>query len=197
MFLYLNFICDIHVILSIIKWEWEGWPFVTLIRSTNRFINISKVILLPNTNVLCNTADRLKFQLRMYQGASKITAAPISFSLYQVFLYLLVYVGNVFYCPKIWHPGRDMRILYLSRSLNLISRFLDIIILRERLIELREGLNKSRERHNISRELLIKSRDRLIKSRERHNILRERLNKSRELLNKSWERHNILRERLI
>ena len=63
------------------------------------------------------------------------------------------------------NPGRDMHILFLSRSLYLIVRSVDIIILRERLI-------KSREQHNILRE-------RLIKSRERHNILRERLIKSR------------------
>ena len=54
------------------------------------------------------------------------------------------------------NPARDMQILFLSRSLNLIFRSLDIIILRERII-------KSRDRQNILRE-------RLIKSRERHNI---------------------------
>ena len=48
-----------------------------------------------------------------------------------------------------------MQILFLSRCLNLISRSLDIIILRERLI-------KSRERHNILRERLIKFRERVI-----------------------------------
>ena len=47
-----------------------------------------------------------------------------------------------------------MQILFLSHSLNLISRSLDMIILRERLI-------KSRERHNILRERLIKFRERV------------------------------------
>ena len=78
------------------------------------------------------------------------------------------------------NPGRDMQILFLSRSLNLIYCSLDIIILRERLI-------KSRERHNILRE-------RLIKSWERHNILRERLTKLRERAIILRERHNYLEE---
>ena len=60
-------------------------------------------------------------------------------------------------------PGRDMLIIFLSRSLNLISRSLVIIILRERLLKSRELLIKSRERHNILRERLIMSRERLIK----------------------------------
>ena len=53
-----------------------------------------------------------------------------------------------------------MQILFLSRSLNLISPSLDIIILRELLI-------KSREQHNILRERLIKLRERVIILRER------------------------------
>ena len=53
------------------------------------------------------------------------------------------------------NPGRVTQILFLSRSLNLMSRSLDITILRERLI-------KSRERHNILRERLIKFRERVI-----------------------------------
>ena len=51
------------------------------------------------------------------------------------------------YVEFIQSPGRDIHILFLSRSLNLISRSLDIIISRERLI-------KSRERHYILRERL-------------------------------------------
>ena len=61
-----------------------------------------------------------------------------------------------------------MQVLFLSPSLNLVSRSLDIIILKERLI-------KSRERHNILREQLIKSRERLNKPRERLIKLRERV----------------------
>ena len=50
---YLNFIR--HKMLSMIKWEWGRWPITVHYLSLLLCRSISKVILSPTTDVLCNT----------------------------------------------------------------------------------------------------------------------------------------------